>query len=321
MLRSILSRFVHWFLVAQFILQPLLAVVPTKIALANVGASDTSSERSDPLTAIVPASPDQSLVEPLIGVAETSQPEPDLLSRLLTGLGNLFNPDTDTSDHVVFIDDRVSSALFQSAQTQVIIHLDISVPADAPADERRAAVARAQDAVLQAVSGQDFQVYRRYTLIPALAGTLNEHALAGLQHHPAVLAITPDEIMQADLGQAVPALGADVVHNTYGLTGQGVNVALLDTGIDTDHPDLSDDIVASTVSPTRQCPPSYNATESTSAEDDHGHGSANAGIVTANGVRSNVGFAPDAGIVMIKVLDRNGSRLFLRCSGRARLDR
>src|SRR5574341_1190250 len=278
MSRSILSRFVHWFLVAQFILQPLLAVVPTKIALANGGASDTSSERSDPLTAIVPASPDQSLIEPLIDVAETSQPEPDPLSRFLTGLGNLLNPDPGPSDHVVFIDDRVSSALAQSAQTQIIIHLDISVPADTPADERRAAVTRAQDAVLQAVSSQDFQVYRRYVLVPALAGTINEHALAGLQHHPAVLAITPDEIMQANLGQAVPALGADVVHNTYGITGQGINVALLDTGIDTDHPDLSDDIVAQhCFSYSGQCPPTYNATESTSAEDDHGHGSANAG--------------------------------------------
>jgi subtilisin family serine protease len=94
-----------------------------------------------------------------------------------------------------------------------------------------------------------------------------------------------------------------------------VNVAVLDTGVDTDHPDLIDDIVAEQCfcndhpSPVRGCCPAGGIQQSGtgSAEDDEGHGTHTAGIITSAGVVAAPGVAPDAGIVAIKVLNAAGS--------------
>lgn len=82
-----------------------------------------------------------------------------------------------------------------------------------------------------------------------------------------------------------------------GITGTGVNVAVLDTGIDTEHPEFEDSIVG--------CVTCVDGT--TTCEDDHGHGTHVSGIITANGLDGNAkGVAPGAGIYMYKVCDENG---------------
>jgi type VII secretion-associated serine protease mycosin len=80
--------------------------------------------------------------------------------------------------------------------------------------------------------------------------------------------------------------------------GQGITVAVVDTGVDLDHPDLQANLVSgkSFVSGT------------SSANDDHGHGTHVAGIIA--GVSNNggiIGVAPEANIMPVKVLDENGS--------------
>ncbi len=96
--------------------------------------------------------------------------------------------------------------------------------------------------------------------------------------------------------QAIDATGAW----DAGYTGAGVRVAVLDTGIDTTHPDLK---------------PNLNIALSTSfvpdepyIDDEDGHGTHVSGIIAAarNGYGA-VGVAPNAELVTIKVLDRTGS--------------
>jgi hypothetical protein len=85
------------------------------------------------------------------------------------------------------------------------------------------------------------------------------------------------------------------VSKTYGWTGRGVKVGVLDTGVDTHHPDLK---LAGGVSFVEGVP---------SYEDDHGHGTHVAGII---GAQDNdvgvVGVAPEAELYAIKVLDHFG---------------
>jgi subtilisin family serine protease len=92
-------------------------------------------------------------------------------------------------------------------------------------------------------------------------------------------------------------IGADKVW-ANGIDGSGVKVAILDTGIDTDHPELKDSYLGG-----------YDYVNNDAIpEDDHGHGTHVSGIITANGMDANAkGVAPGTGIYMYKVCDANGS--------------
>jgi hypothetical protein len=117
------------------------------------------------------------------------------------------------------------------------------------------------------------------------------------------------EINRADrinMDQARPLTNVDSAHSigaAPGLTGEGVTVAVIDSGIDTDHPDLADDLVAEACFCGPTCCPGGVATASGpgSAEDVDGHGTHVAGIITSNGSASPLGVAPDAGIVAIRI--------------------
>ncbi|NOQ55671.1 MAG: S8 family serine peptidase [Nanohaloarchaea archaeon] len=91
-------------------------------------------------------------------------------------------------------------------------------------------------------------------------------------------------------------IGADSVW-AQGIFGTGVNVAVLDTGVDIDHPELDGSIIS--------C---ETLVLGTTCDDDHGHGTHVSGIITADGVDADAkGVAPDAGIYMYKVCGADGS--------------
>lgn len=80
------------------------------------------------------------------------------------------------------------------------------------------------------------------------------------------------------------------------VTGAGVNVAVIDTGIDRDHPDL-------TVAGGASLVPGV-----ASWDDDQGHGTHCAGIIAArNNAIGVVGVAPQASLFAVKVLNSQGS--------------
>jgi len=202
------------------------------------------------------------------------------------------------------IDGLVIEQLAAQGTVRVLILL---AETDAPtSDVQSAQIAQAQASVLAALPAADFQLHYRYQSTPALAGVVTAAGLDILRNQPAVRAVQVDQPGGAHLDRSVPALGADIVHTTYGFTGQGVTVAVLDTGIDTDHPDLAGSIVAQHCFLNGACQPG-NSAESANAEDENGHGSHVAGIITSDGGVAGRGFAPDANIVAVRVLDASGS--------------
>jgi hypothetical protein len=101
-------------------------------------------------------------------------------------------------------------------------------------------------------------------------------------------------------------IGAQALH-TLGFTGASQRIAVIDSGIDSDHPDFAGRIVAEACfcfNPDDNCCPDGEAFQSGvgSAEDDHGHGTHVAGICAANG--QNIGIAPGAEIIAVKTLNR-----------------
>jgi subtilisin family serine protease len=108
-----------------------------------------------------------------------------------------------------------------------------------------------------------------------------------------------DGPVHASLDQSVPQTKAPQAWE-LGFTGKGVTVAILDSGIDNDHPDLQGAVVAER----------NFITGGDEARDGLGHGTHVAGIVTGSGAASGGryrGMAPDAVLLDGKVLDDEGT--------------
>lgn len=182
-----------------------------------------------------------------------------------------------------------------------------------------ASVARVEavaDAVLGSLPPASHALRRRFSLVPALALEVDARGLAALARHPQVLAVDVDAGGSA--GAAVEPdeashLNAVAGLQALGLAGAGRKVAVIDSGVDLDHPDLAARIVdeACFCSPAAGgggCCPAGTATQAGpgAAADNNGHGSNVAGIIVGEGRVAPRGAVPDARLVAVKVLDANG---------------
>jgi hypothetical protein len=207
---------------------------------------------------------------------------------------------------------EVQQTLAQQGDVRVVVALD---QPSALRSKRRVdlqvlnqQVQRAQAQVLSTVSEAGIRVLRRFESVPAFVGRVRSRAtLRQLAQHPAVRRIDRDAGGGGGLDTSVEIVGADRWQED-GVTGEGVRVAVLDSGLDTDHVDLGDDLVHEAcflnVDGQGQCPDGTDRqTGAGAAADDHGHGTSVSGIVTSAGTRAPRGVAPDAEIVAVKVLN------------------
>jgi subtilisin family serine protease len=176
--------------------------------------------------------------------------------------------------------------------------------------ELRDEIASRQNAVLAAVPEGELELAYRYLAVPAMAGRIGAQGLGALARHPDVADVSLDAVGEAATTQSLPLIFADVAY-AQGITGEGVTVAVLDTGIDTDHADLADSIAYErcylTESP---CPPQPHPAEDDVISAHGGHGTNVSGIITGNGTVAPRGVAPDAQIAAYKILDAAGVGLF-----------
>ncbi|WP_085066567.1 S8 family serine peptidase [Catenuloplanes japonicus] len=123
-------------------------------------------------------------------------------------------------------------------------------------------------------------------------------ALPGARSAGGVKKIWLDGKVEAALADSTAQIGAPEVWQN-GNTGTGVDVAVLDTGIDAGHPDLADAVAAAT---------SFVPGES--VEDGMGHGTHVASTIAGSGAASGGkerGVAPGARLHVGKVLDNEGN--------------
>ncbi|MDA3843974.1 MAG: S8 family peptidase [Candidatus Kapabacteria bacterium] len=151
--------------------------------------------------------------------------------------------------------------------------------------------------------------------IHAISAMIPEHANSVLLNDPSILRIDedvivsikkkpdgvgkppkdePDEPDNQQTPYGITLINADGLANT----GSGVNVAVFDTGIDYNHPDLAANVKGgiNTINTKK------------SYKDDNGHGTHVSGTIAAlDNSEGVVGVAPQANLYGVKVLDRSGS--------------
>lgn len=146
------------------------------------------------------------------------------------------------------------------------------------------------------------QIYGQISLINSFYGELTVQTIEKLTNLKEISHIYLDRKVRISLDVASEVTGVRKVQSKEQLTGKGVTIAILDTGV-YPHPDLITphcrivgfvDFINGSIDP----------------YDDHGHGTHCAGTAVGNGISSQGlfrGSAPEASIVGVKVLDEYGS--------------
>lgn len=194
-----------------------------------------------------------------------------------------------------------------------------------------------QEVVIQSIEDEILQdeadVIYRYTLISnAVAMEVPYGDMEAISMLPGVecVYISPELSIDPMMSSAADMQQASTVWEDLGYHGEGMVIAVLDTGIDTDHPFFADapdgarltksDIINLRVGMhgsdatyiSEKIPFAYNYADRTTRVDHNGghdHGTHVAGICAGNqGVLSNVsGIAPEAQLAVFKVLSDSGS--------------
>lgn len=174
---------------------------------------------------------------------------------------------------------------------RVIVSFDTRGGAAQPS---AADVRSARSSVLASLpAGND--VVSTFRRIPAVSVEIDADGLAALRRNPLVTSVNVDQTVSTTMNEANTLIGVAPLH-AAGVTGDGVTVGVIDTGVDSDggvvHPSLADDIVGQACFRTEgDC-----IGGPTSAEDIDGHGTHVSGIITGP-----EGVAPDANVYALKV--------------------
>ena len=158
---------------------------------------------------------------------------------------------------------------------------------------------------------------RTLELVNGAVFSMSPRGLADLANDPDVVMISPDHKVTGELDRAAYSANyvqlANYLDGIHSAKGGGVGIAIIDSGIDTGHPNFKGFNSANSRIVYSQSFVSYESTPT----DLYGHGTHVAGIAAgADNITSLSGkslnhwfwgFAPDASIINLKVLDQTGA--------------
>lgn len=161
----------------------------------------------------------------------------------------------------------------------------------------------------RAVESVGGTITRDLSIIKGVSAEVPARSLNLLESNPSIFQVSPNE----RVGFHGDGDGSDITHRiqkvvratqawSEGITGRGVTVGLLDTGV-YNHPDLAGRVI---------CGADLTAEAGTEAEceDTFGHGTFMAGLIAGDGTSSNgkyKGAAPEARVVTVKAAGFDGS--------------
>ncbi|MGO1057644.1 S8 family peptidase [Planococcus sp. FY231025] len=139
-----------------------------------------------------------------------------------------------------------------------------------------------------------------YEEVPLLEMELSDSEKAELEKQFSSAEIYPNREYEvaADVAPTSFTITKSTPAESTPYTGKGVRVAVLDTGVDTEHPDL---VVKGGICTAEECAPGI------SYDDNFGHGTHVAGIISGRKNNSGIiGMAPNVELYAIKAMDREG---------------
>jgi len=163
-----------------------------------------------------------------------------------------------------------------------------------------------------------FEVSHEFSIFHGFAGKMTKPQIMALSNSQSVFHIQEDAQVKAFINDVKADFGinyASVNWRIKALTGAGVDICVIDTGVDTSHQQTDQHVVAfcNTVFPASGCNVASDGGAITSGEpapfDDQGHGTSvvSAAAGDGNPNAANAGVAPQAGVAVAKVLDSSGS--------------
>ena len=205
------------------------------------------------------------------------------------------------------VGETLVDAYRQRDRVRVVITLDVPRRGSVLRGERRERIRAQGDRALRDCPPADFELEHRFEHAPGIGGWLHLRALPRLVRNPAVKSIDLVGGGGGALAEAMSLVGGYTAL-TAGFTAVGVTAATLDSGVDTDHPDLAPALVDEHCVCPSCCPGGASVlTGPGAAEDDNapgGHGTLVAGtLLSRANTLSSLGMAPAAGLVAVKVLD------------------
>jgi len=151
----------------------------------------------------------------------------------------------------------------------------------------------------------------RLGIINGQALELPDRLIRRMAQHPSVFRLHYDRPAAKFNYRTSLTIGTTAVRQTLGLTGAGVGVAVIDSGVATWHDDLTNTSATQYPYGNQRVSMFVDFVNGqTTPYDDDGHGTHVAGIIAGNGYDSNgqkSGAAPDASLISLKVLDGNGN--------------